>query len=65
MSRQRLLGWWGHRLDTRFEMNNKMELSEGVAGYRMSTPSAILMAGVKGFLEANIFLLKSSTNPWK
>uniref|UniRef100_A0A915P2B5 Kynureninase n=1 Tax=Meloidogyne floridensis TaxID=298350 RepID=A0A915P2B5_9BILA len=46
MSRQRLLGWWGHRLDTRFEMNNKMELSEGVAGYRMSTPSAILMAGV-------------------
>uniref|UniRef100_A0A1I8B6N9 Abnormal fluorescence under UV illumination n=1 Tax=Meloidogyne hapla TaxID=6305 RepID=A0A1I8B6N9_MELHA len=53
MSRQRLLGWWGHRLDTRFKMDNKMDPSEGVSGYRISTPSAILMAGVKGFLEAN------------
>ncbi|KAF7623375.1 Kynureninase [Meloidogyne graminicola] len=32
-------------------MDNKMEPEEGVSGYRLSTPSAILMAGVRGFLD--------------
>jgi len=46
-----LLGWWGHRLETRFEMTNRMELAGGVAGYRLSTPSSILMAAMRGFLD--------------
>jgi kynureninase len=51
---RRLLGWWGHRLSTRFQMSNRMELAEGAAGFRLSTPSPILM--VESFLKCIFWL---------
>ncbi|XP_065063086.1 kynureninase-like [Rhopilema esculentum] len=32
----RLNGWWAHRLETRFTMDNKMDLSPGAAGFMIS-----------------------------
>lgn len=32
-------------------MDNRMELAEGVAGFRLSTPPALLMACVRAFLH--------------
>jgi len=49
--RKRLLGWWSHRMDTRFLMNNKLELDSGAAGFRISNPSMMLAVGLLGFLE--------------
>lgn len=53
----RLLGWWGHRLPTRFQMSNRMELADGVAGFRLSTPPALLMACVR----ASLHVLRKTT----
>jgi len=47
----KLLGWWGHRLDTRFDMSNSLELSTGIAGYRISNPPPALVAGLKASLD--------------
>uniref|UniRef100_A0A914RDK8 Kynureninase n=1 Tax=Parascaris equorum TaxID=6256 RepID=A0A914RDK8_PAREQ len=34
--RERMVGWWAHKADTRFIMDNKLELDDGAAGYRIS-----------------------------
>jgi len=47
----KLTGWWGHRLETRFHMDNKLDLVPGPLGYRLSNPSGLLAAALKGSLE--------------
>lgn len=36
----RLLGWWSHKRDTRFLMNNVLELQPGAPGFQISNPPA-------------------------
>ncbi|GFR81651.1 kynureninase [Elysia marginata] len=47
----RLLGWWGHKMETRFVMDNKMDLIPGARGYGLSNVSGILCANLKASLE--------------
>lgn len=47
----KLLGWWGHRAETRFRMDNVMELSPGAAGYRISNPPVLLTAALEASLH--------------
>uniref|UniRef100_A0A0N4ZQT2 Kynureninase n=1 Tax=Parastrongyloides trichosuri TaxID=131310 RepID=A0A0N4ZQT2_PARTI len=49
--RPRMTGWWGHKMDTRFVMNNQLDLDDGPNGYRISNPPFMLVVGVQGFLE--------------
>ncbi|XP_028320181.1 kynureninase [Gouania willdenowi] len=46
-----LMGWWGHDLKTRFEMNNVMELQPGVSGFRLSNQSFLLVCPLQASLE--------------
>ncbi|XP_077862208.1 kynureninase-like [Saccoglossus kowalevskii] len=39
----KLIGWWGHEYKSRFQMSNELELSPGVAGYRISNPPPLLV----------------------
>lgn len=48
---KKLDGWWSHRNETRFEMNNKMEYAKGAAGYAMSNPSMLLCSCLKSSLD--------------
>lgn len=52
--RDRMLGWWSHRLPTRFQMNNKMELDRGAAGYRISNPPVLLVCSMLGYLKVGV-----------
>ncbi|CAF0891022.1 unnamed protein product [Brachionus calyciflorus] len=58
---KKLDGWWGHDLNTRFLMTNKMEYSLGASKYSMSTPPSILInclaTSLKIFKEANFDVL--------
>ncbi|XP_072037866.1 kynureninase-like [Amphiura filiformis] len=47
----KLLGWWGHRMETRFDMNNEMELSPGISGYRISNPSIMAVCPIRASLD--------------
>ncbi|XP_067665290.1 kynureninase-like [Haliotis asinina] len=47
----KLLGWWGHKLETRFVMDNDMDLSPGIYGYRISNPAGMLIPSLKASLE--------------
>ncbi|MBN3324762.1 KYNU Kynureninase, partial [Atractosteus spatula] len=47
----RLLGWWGHKLKTRFLMNNEMDLSPGINGYRLSNQPVLLVCSLQASLE--------------
>uniref|UniRef100_A0AAF5Q6S4 Kynureninase n=2 Tax=Wuchereria bancrofti TaxID=6293 RepID=A0AAF5Q6S4_WUCBA len=49
--RKRMVGWWGHKEETRFIMNNQLELDNGAAGYRISNPPMMLMVPLIAFLE--------------
>ncbi|VDN50759.1 unnamed protein product [Dracunculus medinensis] len=49
--RQRMLGWWAHRASTRFLMDNKLDLDDGAAGYRISNPPMMLIAPILGSLQ--------------
>ncbi|KAK0405137.1 hypothetical protein QR680_017816 [Steinernema hermaphroditum] len=49
--RVRMLGWWSHKMSTRFLMSNQLELDEGAAGFRISNPPMMLAVGLMGFLE--------------
>uniref|UniRef100_A0A914YT08 Aminotransferase class V domain-containing protein n=1 Tax=Panagrolaimus superbus TaxID=310955 RepID=A0A914YT08_9BILA len=49
--RDRMLGWWSHRLSSRFTMDNVMDLDDGAFGYRISNPPIFLATGILGFLE--------------
>ncbi|XP_028662344.1 kynureninase [Erpetoichthys calabaricus] len=46
-----LRGWWSHEYKTRFQMDNKLHLSAGVNGYRISNPSILLVCALQASLE--------------
>ncbi|KAF7711169.1 kynureninase isoform X1 [Silurus meridionalis] len=46
-----LLGWWGHKLDTRFQMTNVMSLQPGVSGFRLSNQPILLVCPLQASLE--------------
>lgn len=43
----KLEGWWSHHITSRFDMDNCMDKSSGIAGYRLSNPSIFATAPVK------------------
>ncbi|VDD84885.1 unnamed protein product [Enterobius vermicularis] len=64
-NRERLTGWWGHKMSTRFYMDNKLELEEGAAGYRISTPPAMLtvplLAAIDVFSKTSMSALREKS----
>ncbi|MGH9472702.1 MAG: kynureninase, partial [Terriglobales bacterium] len=48
----RLAGWWGNRADTRFEMREAFEPAAGAAGWQVSSPSLLSLAGLRAGLDA-------------
>ncbi|XP_069791185.1 kynureninase isoform X6 [Narcine bancroftii] len=46
-----LLGWWGHDMKTRFQMDNKLDLTPGVNGFRISNPPILLVRSLQASLE--------------
>ncbi|XP_058049697.1 kynureninase isoform X5 [Ahaetulla prasina] len=46
-----LIGWWGHDYKTRFLMENKLQLSPGINGFRLSNPSILLVCALHASLE--------------
>ncbi|XP_078408621.1 kynureninase [Cetorhinus maximus] len=46
-----LLGWWSHDFKTRFEMDNEIDLSPGVNGFRISNPPILLVRSLQASLE--------------
>ncbi|MGH9477120.1 MAG: kynureninase [Terriglobales bacterium] len=47
----RLAGWWGNRAVTRFEMREAFEPEAGAAGWQVSCPSILSLAGLRAGLE--------------
>ncbi|XP_065886562.1 kynureninase-like isoform X2 [Dysidea avara] len=58
----RLAGWWSHKRETRLEMNNKMELQPGAAGFQLSNPPVLetvsLLASLNVFKQTSITELR-------
>lgn len=54
----RFLGWWAHKRESRFEMNNRLELQPGAAGFQLSNPPMLeminLFASLKVFEQTTI-----------
>uniref|UniRef100_A0A5F8H2R2 Kynureninase n=1 Tax=Monodelphis domestica TaxID=13616 RepID=A0A5F8H2R2_MONDO len=46
-----LAGWFGHKLESRFNMDNKLDLIPGVNGYRLSNPPILLVCALEASLE--------------
>ncbi|MGH0127779.1 UNVERIFIED_CONTAM: hypothetical protein FKN15_039558 [Acipenser sinensis] len=46
-----LIGWWGHEMKTRFLMDNKLQLSPGINGYRISNPLILLVCALQASLK--------------
>ncbi|GAB6026227.1 hypothetical protein CHUAL_012434 [Chamberlinius hualienensis] len=53
-----LLGWWGNRAQTRFEMREDIDMDEGPMGFRISNPppwtASLNMASLKIFEETSM-----------
>uniref|UniRef100_H2YJA2 Kynureninase n=1 Tax=Ciona savignyi TaxID=51511 RepID=H2YJA2_CIOSA len=47
----KLIGWWGHKAETRFDFSNVLDLTPGINGYRNSAPSTLSMACIAASLE--------------
>ncbi|XP_041481123.1 kynureninase-like isoform X1 [Lytechinus variegatus] len=47
----KLVGWWGHKFKSRFDMNNELELSPGISGYRLSNPSIFAACPLRASLD--------------
>ena len=45
-----LPGWWGHAKESQFEMLPDFTPAEGAAGFQVSTPSILALAGLEGAL---------------
>lgn len=60
-----LIGWWGHKYETRMKMDNKLQLSAGVSGFRISNPPILLVcpleASLKIFMEASMPALRAKS----
>ncbi|XP_060888669.1 kynureninase [Labrus mixtus] len=46
-----LTGWWGHDLNTRFQMTNMMDLQPGISGFRLSNQPILLVCPLQASLE--------------
>uniref|UniRef100_K7GE71 Uncharacterized protein n=1 Tax=Pelodiscus sinensis TaxID=13735 RepID=K7GE71_PELSI len=46
-----LIGWWGHEFKTRFLMENKLQLTPGINGFRLSNPPILLVCALHASLE--------------
>ncbi|XP_049743081.1 kynureninase [Elephas maximus indicus] len=46
-----LVGWFGHELNTRFKMDNKLQLIPGATGFRISNPPILLVCSLHASLE--------------
>ncbi|XP_015278810.1 PREDICTED: kynureninase, partial [Gekko japonicus] len=46
-----LKGWWGHEFKTRFLMENKLQLTPGINGFRLSNPPILLVCALQASLE--------------
>lgn len=46
-----LVGWFGHELSTRFNMDNKLQLIPGANGFRISNPPILLVCSLHASLE--------------
>ncbi|OLY79991.1 Kynureninase [Smittium mucronatum] len=49
--RNRLIGWWSHKLDTRFNMDNKLDLCEGIDGFRISNKNVLSTSAICASLD--------------
>ncbi len=62
---QKLTGWWGHELKTRFKMNNQFVPSSGADGWMLSNMNILSMAvhcgSLEIFKEAGIFKLRNKS----
>uniref|UniRef100_H2XYS1 Kynureninase n=1 Tax=Ciona intestinalis TaxID=7719 RepID=H2XYS1_CIOIN len=47
----KLLGWWGHSENTRFDFTSDHDFSPGIKGYHNSNPSVINLACIAASLE--------------
>ncbi|XP_068922863.1 kynureninase isoform X2 [Petaurus breviceps papuanus] len=48
-----LIGWFGHKLESRFHMDNNLDLIPGVNGYRLSNPPILLVCALEASLECD------------
>ncbi|XP_004703897.1 kynureninase isoform X1 [Echinops telfairi] len=46
-----LVGWFGHELNSRFKMDNKLQLIPGANGFRISNPPILLVCSLHASLE--------------
>ncbi|XP_068165738.1 kynureninase [Antennarius striatus] len=46
-----LTGWWGHKIKTRFTMDNVMDLRPGISGFRLSNQPILLVCSLQASLE--------------
>ncbi|XP_021370062.1 kynureninase-like [Mizuhopecten yessoensis] len=47
----KLLGWWGQKIESRFIMDNNMNLTPGARGYRVTNPPPLLCASLRASLQ--------------
>mmetsp|Transcript_10020 Transcript_10020/g.28178 ORF Transcript_10020/g.28178 Transcript_10020/m.28178 type:complete len:443 (-) Transcript_10020:74-1402(-) len=47
----RLAGWWGHKLTSRFDMDQPFEPIPGAFGWRLSNPPVLCVAALLGSLQ--------------
>lgn len=47
----RFCGWWSHQEQTRMNMTNKLELTPGAAGFRISNPPVLLVCPMLASLD--------------
>ncbi|OMJ29209.1 Kynureninase [Smittium culicis] len=49
--RNRLTGWWSHKLDTRFVMDNNFDPCEGINGFRISNQNVLSASAICASLD--------------
>lgn len=63
--RQRLVGWWGNEMATRFEMSHDFRAAHGAPGFQVSNQSALatapLIASLAMFREAGMARLRAKS----